>query len=468
MKLTPRFRQRSTVVTTGIRYTFGTFGPSPLPPPSNGETSNLGLSGKFDTIADVKVSPFRKSGNFKEWISNPLTLTRAHAKAYNGSSTTTSVPDTSGSGWVRTVSGDLVSYLLGRLPHYNASSGAMGPTLSDIVGTDRMNSLAVIKCWSRVNPAKAQSWVMAAEVGKTGTLILDRARKLADVIRAVRKGDIGKLDRLLPGARTFSYPKSVVVWDLHGERPIVKRNGKTERRYGHRPLRPKDVSLMDDSSRLWLEYRYGWTPLVLDIEDSLKAFYAQSLRDELSPRTYEVALATGEEQKTTVVTTLGPSFGGGKYTTSVTDNQVVTVKAYAKYTVKSPSGFMNRLNDFGVFDIPAAMWEVVPFSFVVDWFIPIGDWLSAISPKMGVEVIDSGLVSKRVSTRTRLVVGYTPDKTTAGGWIQPMVPLGATDSYQETLVTRLASLPPTTLPPIEVKLNLKRFADAVALLRVVR
>jgi len=29
-------------------------------------------------------------------------------------------------------------------------------------------------------------------------------------------------------------------------------------------------------------------------------------------------------------------------------------------------------------------WELVPFSFVADWFVPIGSWLTAIAPLIGI------------------------------------------------------------------------------------
>lgn len=31
----------------------------------------------------------------------------------------------------------------------------------------------------------------------------------------------------------------------------------------------------------------------------------------------------------------------------------------------------------GIYDVPSTLWEITPFSFVFDWFLPIGNWLQA-------------------------------------------------------------------------------------------
>jgi hypothetical protein len=309
--------------------------------------------------------------------------------------------------------------------------------------------------------------VTAAEFGKTADLILVRARKLAATYHAIRKGDVGALMKMYPGKRTFSKPKLIVVWDENGV-PILNRKGKPIKKYARRPLRPKDINLLTDAARLELEFRYGWTPLVYDIVDSLKAINAQMLRDELTKREFTKVFERKEGTSKRTTNVITNSFAGGTWSAEIQAESQTSVRAYARYTVTNPSGLANRMNDFGIFDVPRYLWEVTPLSFVADWFIPIGDWLGAMSPKVGVNVIDSGIVVVTTRKVTRKLTGYTPSATGPGSWPSAPVPIGSFDIVENFSIDRTPGLPVPLIPPPEVKLNFKRLADAAALLRVMR
>jgi len=50
-----------------------------------------------------------------------------------------------------------------------------------------------------------------------------------------------------------------------------------------------------------------------------------------------------------------------------------------RYSVPELNGFLARCGQFldtlGVGLDPGIIWEAIPFSFVVDWFVRVGDWL---------------------------------------------------------------------------------------------
>jgi hypothetical protein len=75
-----------------------------------------------------------------------------------------------------------------------------------------------------------------------------------------------------------------------------------------------------------------------------------------------------------------------------------------QYAAPEFLGWITRLKQFvdafGVLD-PAAIWDIVPFSFVVDWFINIGRWLHKSRPRLfsaDVKVLDYCESIKRVDT----------------------------------------------------------------------
>lgn len=46
------------------------------------------------------------------------------------------------------------------------------------------------------------------------------------------------------------------------------------------------------------------------------------------------------------------------------------------------------LSKLGLANPAEVVWELVPFSFVLDWFLPVGDWLSTLDAAVGYEFLD--------------------------------------------------------------------------------
>lgn len=460
MAATTRFRTKGSQTPSFMAYQVTNF--RPLPEPTiTGEVEVGCHSGAFSACVDVVKSGFKKTRDPSKWVSNPFNLNSIVAQASSGSSTTQCIPFPDGWYTSRTWAGDGVGFIFGPLvPSPKSVSFGSYPDLVDVAD---VRARVAIKCSAKINPVQSQGLVTVAEGGKSVSLILERAAKLAATWRYCRQGNIAALKMLYPNLRTSSRPKRIVIWGGDGQ-PVVRKNGRVVRRYSHDPVSKKDFNLLSDPTKLWLEYRYGWSPLVLDIEDTMKAIYAQELRDSLTPKAYTRVTSNEWHEKTQVVpgTT---SIGGGTWTCSTVYTHKVEAHAYAKYQVTNQAGVMNRLMEFGLFDVPRATWELVPFSFVVDWFIPIGNYLAAIQPKIGVNVLDSGVTFKVIKTARRTLTGYTPDSTSPGSWPDPPFPLGAFDTFTIVSKNRTIGLPLPLFPPNEVKLNLKRITDAVALLR---
>jgi hypothetical protein len=317
---------------------------------------------------------------------------------------------------------------------------------------------------NRVAPAQAQGWVTAAESQKTIDMVADRARKLAKVVQAAKSGDTRTLDTMFPGKRTKRYPKRIVIWDDKGN-PVTGKSGNTRAKYSHPPLR-ETPSKMDDASKMWLEYRYGWTPLIHDIVDGMKALYADDLRKELIHRERITARGTAHQAGTVTsnsTSTINWAFGTLSATTVAEHD--FTVRAYILYRPVMDT-LLRRLNDFGAFDVPRAIWELVPWSFVIDWFIPIGDWLGALTPKVGVEVLASGYETTYKMKVVRTITNWVSNPASGDlRWDQSPIPIGTADQVEMTEVNRNPHLLTPTFPPVQVKLNLNRMVDAVSLLK---
>lgn len=63
-----------------------------------------------------------------------------------------------------------------------------------------------------------------------------------------------------------------------------------------------------------------------------------------------------------------------------------TLEVYTGATVNVENPNLALADSFGFLDPVRLGWELVPFSFVADWFIPIGDFLGSFSPLWGREL----------------------------------------------------------------------------------
>jgi hypothetical protein len=130
-------------------------------------------------------------------------------------------------------------------------------------------------------------------------------------------------------------------------------------------------------SSKWLEYRYGWMPLIRDLESAVKALESGLEKGDLL--TGKGTATTSLDDTDAVTTTSGPT----TITTvcTLTGSRIYRGKAYA--SVRSP-----EFAKFGADPIVTG-WELIPFSFVVDWFIDVNTFLQAASPFSGAEMLGS-------------------------------------------------------------------------------
>lgn len=420
-----------------------------------GTIGDLAYKGNLKQMTDIVTPGYKVLSKQGVTINNPCSRIVTRHEPYMAVEYSRAAP----SGAWEVINGPTVSFICGRVEN--------NLPIHQIPIT-QLAQIATLEAWNRVEPAKSQSLVTALEAHKTWDTIYDRTKKLAKVVEACRRLDVRALRNLMPGAVRKPVPKRYVVWDTDG-RPLLERRGRV-RSVSVAPRVSSNPGVLDEASKLWLEYRYGWTPLVYDITDSLKAIYAADLRSELLPR--DILIARGREKaKDENQYTAIKTAGGLQYYTKYAAVYEFEVRTFIRYRWSAPQGILRRLNDFGLFDVPRALWEIVPFSFVADWIIPIGDWLGALTPKIGVEYLNMGHAASFKTSGYQEIYGVPavnpPNAAPADRW-QPACPLGSRDTYESQTYDRQTYLGTPYFPPIDVKINIKRMADAAALFRRMR
>jgi len=115
----------------------------------------------------------------------------------------------------------------------------------------------------------------------------------------------------------------------------------------------------------WLQLQYGWLPLLQDVKDGAE-FIAHQLN---YPR-----------QEVVRVRKSGFPNGSGNVPWTGTD-EINWSRAEKEYTlsIKAILKEKNVVLLSGLLDPVSVAWELMPYSFVIDWFIPVGNYLSALS-----------------------------------------------------------------------------------------
>lgn len=211
---------------------------------------------------------------------------------------------------------------------------------------------------------KALDWLTTlAEAPKTVATIISAIRSARDILRAWDK-------------RGQAIRESHKVWvaDLRKRisetiNLISKAKATTLKRQLYRTLRKLNNKLsregkilIDKLAEAWMMYRYEVMPLIYTVKDAIKA-----------ANTYKNQYFTCRGR---VVTPQSPPNIGPSWT--FVGESSITTKLMIKFGYyDDPSSTVDLLNRVLYGNVLTTGWELVTRSFVADWFITVGDWLSA-------------------------------------------------------------------------------------------
>lgn len=175
----------------------------------------------------------------------------------------------------------------------------------------------------------------------------------------------------------------------------------SRRQRGNR--RRQTVNLAPAAATFYLAYHLGLAPLFGSINDLLKL-----LRKEFLERHTSRSTARREDRVTEPFNTTPFTAGGQVHNwhgTKVTERSAVC-RAGVLYVPRpnTPADFgpweFEHAGDFGLskYDFLPTVWELIPFSFIVDRFINIGDFLRAMTAYLTVRPLASWCVTKAITT----------------------------------------------------------------------
>lgn len=143
---------------------------------------------------------------------------------------------------------------------------------------------------------------------------------------------------------------------------------------------PKAIASSNILLSNWLKYRYGIMPFVRLLNDTLVVGSRIRTRRE----TARAGAETGAREVYT-----SPISSGAFHNTWFVRT--------CDWSASIHAGILYEYRDFGnkygfsLANVPAAIWELTPYSFVVDWFANTGDFIRALTPKFQVRQLATWL-----------------------------------------------------------------------------
>lgn len=159
------------------------------------------------------------------------------------------------------------------------------------------------------------------------------------------------------------------------------RHLKRLRRGNKKAIAFEIASLSRKIASDWLEVRYGLRPLYYDIRSTLEAFIGPR-----NTRTRFTATAgTTSDNEETI------THSGGNIDLKREMNETLEVRAgvLVEYTLKNLQSLERQL---GLNRHLSNVWEVIPYTWIADWFVNTADYFSAWSSQAGVQVLGDWVV----------------------------------------------------------------------------
>lgn len=147
------------------------------------------------------------------------------------------------------------------------------------------------------------------------------------------------------------------------------------------------------ASSNWLALQYGWKPLLSDLYGSAELLRKRDQEDPTRYRLFVKASARSGADRSPIYD-FPPALISSKNVVNW-DAFASRKKAKVRLDYSLNDQVISRLASSVGFTNPLTLaWEVTPFSFLVDWFLPIGNYLNQLDASIGLTYL-GGSVTER-------------------------------------------------------------------------
>lgn len=268
-----------------------------------------------------------------------------------------------------------------------------GGTVSDSVGPikdtswsphtfadfDNKRAYALNKAYEKLKGDLAPSAGWAENIvqaGKSRELIVKSCLTIADVVSSIRHG---------------RFDRAAIALNLIRE--------------------PKGVSRRKSVAQNFLEFEYGIKPTVKDLQESMQLMLSDP----------GLKMIKGQAKEHLSLVNNVTSMPSPNHLSMVREvwNGSIDVQLRSLVRVTNPNIFL--ANQLGLLDL-ALPWKVLPFSFIVDWFVNVEQVISSVTDWFGVALLHPHTSVMVKGSRTYFSYGYSYNggsllMTTSRSWI---------------------------------------------------
>lgn len=226
------------------------------------------------------------------------------------------------------------NYALGKgLPYRDHVQGTRVPSYSEgYAGPGHIPNWVRVSARTRARSRLAESDVnvgnLLGEMPETLKMIASNAITVLQAYRALRRGRFRDIPRILGVTRVKDLPKS--------------------------------------TAGAWFAYKFGWHPFLTDTYN-LHAAVMEQLNRPVFSKAHAVQTTADNE---------------AVFAWQKTDEKVLSgCEVGLSYKVQNER--LAQLNALGLVNPVSLAWELIPLSFVVDWFLPVGSFLQSMSAPLG-------------------------------------------------------------------------------------
>lgn len=289
----------------------------------------------------------------------------------------------SGSGGTRSGS----DYVLREGNRIISSGGFIDPP-----GLPELNDELILKALKKAKEHSFNAPIFFAEAGKTTDMIMSRLADLRGLARSLRKGDVsGFLTKSKAfHSRTSRSRRIPGLPDRHpiGGYPPDWKVREVEHRFNTQFGRDAQVAC----GNMWLEWKYGWQSVMMDVQGLAETIEEVRSKDA----NLDGVIKTSVTRRSFTVSphTLEVS----PQTTGIRED-TITLKGTltCRFQMNNPDLLLPA--KVGLTNPLSVAWELIPFSFVVDWFLPIGNFIDALDVHFLYTFYDKILVNKTIHYR---------------------------------------------------------------------
>jgi len=260
---------------------------------------------------------------------------------------------------------------------------------------DSIGEVAMSKLRAKMLGQDTNAAITVSELDKTGKMILKTATTIFKAVKALKKGDLVEVSHLIGATVKPSNCKwkaqnaPFTVFENGGSSDFITKKVMSNvdwTRVSRRQLKEKVKNPLPgielDVHNSWLSVKYGWMPLLKDIDDSMKAL--ANINVEKVKRPYLRVNANEVLEMYVDPKNSDPRYQKDNLRGTIT----CQYKCWCIYTVNNTS--IDLANRLGFLNPLSIAWEVLPLSFMFDWFSNVGSALSELTAFIGKDILDAG------------------------------------------------------------------------------